>query len=127
MMNWKKRNKSKGQTTFRGLGNESSSILPSGFFSYENDLVTINQGPFSGIKFSLGKIKIRKDLLTGAPRLLYNYEIVDYAGQDPVLVEPSEQLSRIIGAIVVDLLIDEIFIGQTKLEIAKEWQTESNQ
>ena len=112
MLTWKKQKPKSNEK-----GRETAPILPHGFFTYHDGVVTINTGLFEGIQFTIGKIKFRQEVLTNSPQLLYDYKIVEYAGSDPNVLDTSEKLSRIIGAIVVDLLADEIFIRGTNLEI----------
>jgi len=97
---------------------EVKRILPKGYYiSKESNpyIVTLEMGPFKGLQIQLCEdVKIRKDYLTDVPQLLYNYRILYYAGYDENLVETSKELSRILGAIMVELLYDEYSGGLIK-------------
>jgi hypothetical protein len=96
-------------------------ILPEGYYTQDEAnryLVRIQQGPYSGLFIQICEdIKIIEDYLksdphlTGAPQLCYNYRILHYATCDPHECESSKSLSRIIAAISVELLSQEIESG----------------
>jgi hypothetical protein len=93
----------------------SGRILPLGYYTQNEanpHLIRIDQGPYKGLSIQISEdIKIREDALTSNPNLLYNYRILHYADLNPRECESSVQLSRIIGAIAVELLYDEIQNG----------------
>lgn len=82
-------------------------ILPDGFYTVEDVTsegykIRIRQGTFNGVTIFLnGQIKIREEVLTGTPQLLYTSKILDSAGHPDL--ESSVSLSRIIAAMAVEL------------------------
>ena len=87
-------------------------ILPEGYYIRDKSnpyIVNICQGPYNGLKIQISEnIKFNDDCLTATPKLLYNYRILHYADLNPCECETSKKLSRIIAAIVVELLYDTI-------------------
>jgi hypothetical protein len=66
-------------------------------------------GPYQGLVLQICEdIKIITDRLTNTPQLCYNYRILQYSDKEPLECESSKSLSRIIGAIAVELLSEEI-------------------
>jgi hypothetical protein len=92
-------------------------ILPEGYYiRNENNpyIVTLCFGPYKGLKIQICEnIKIRESDLTSSPNLCYNYRCLDYSKYEPLEVESSKVLSRIIAAIVVEFLSEEILEGGT--------------
>jgi hypothetical protein len=89
-------------------------ILPDGYYLRDEAnpyRVKLQMGPYKGLKIQIGeKIKIR-DNLTSSPQMMYNYKILDYSGYETLEVESSKSLSKIIGAIAVEFLSEEILGG----------------
>lgn len=86
--------------------NPKTKVLPDGFYTIEDTTVWLNQGPYRGVSFEIGKIKIRVNQLTGQPNLCYDYSIVDPASFDATLLRSDPKLTRIIAAIIVDEVSD---------------------
>jgi len=73
-------------------------------------------GPFEGLLIQICEgIKIRKEILTSTPQLLYDYRILHYGHLSAHECETSKSLSRIIAAIAVELVSVDIQNG-TKIE-----------
>lgn len=89
-------------SNFLGGPPKEGLCLPKGFYEYEGEDIRIKIGPFSGVLFHLGVIKIREDVLTKTPQLLYDYTILDSASKDASLLRSDPKLSRIIAAIIVE-------------------------
>jgi hypothetical protein len=79
-----------------------NNVLPPGYYSVEGNSVRLKDGPYRGVTFNIGKIKIRQEVLTNAPQLLYDYEITQNGSFDPDLLKSDPNFSRIIAAIIVD-------------------------
>jgi hypothetical protein len=92
-------------------------ILPEGYYTRDKAnpfLVRLRQGPYKGLYIQiLEDIKIREESLTTTPQLLYNYRILHYGSLNPQECETSKSLSRIIAAIAVEFLSEEIEGGGT--------------
>ena len=70
------------------------------------------QGPYKGLKIQISEnIKIRKEFFTSTPNLCYNYRVLNYGSFSSTEVDSSKSLSRIIGAIAVEFLSEEILKG----------------
>ncbi len=82
----------------------TSNILPDGYYDIQDDTVRLNQGPYRGISFVIGRIKFRENALTGQPNLCYDYTIDDSASFDATLLRSDPKLSRIIAAVIMDEL-----------------------
>lgn len=91
----------KQTNNFLGGPPKEGLILPEGYYAYDGENVLLIMGPFAGVSFHLGKIKIREDVLTKQPQLLYDYTILDSASFDASLLRSDPKLSRIIAAIIV--------------------------
>ena len=104
-------------------------ILPIGYYSRDENnpnIVRLLIGPYAGLKLHInGNIKIRSSDLTSAPQLCYNYRVLDYAQFDELEIEKSKSLSRIIAAIVVEFISEDILAGGT-IESVKWQKPESN-
>lgn len=103
------------------MSQKNNQILPNGYYRItskgaieENGAlysIKLLQGPFRGVKFTLAdKIKIREDVESGNPQLIYDWKVIDFAGYGSD-IDSSIILSRIIGAIAVELLSGEIENG----------------
>jgi hypothetical protein len=95
-------------------------ILPKGYYlvmegaSSAFHTVKLSMGPWTNVAIEFAdKIKIREDALTGTPQLLYNYKVVDFAKYNPRDVETSPSLSKIVAAIAVELLSEQLEYGAT--------------
>jgi hypothetical protein len=90
-------------------------ILPDGYYTRDVAnpyLIRLQMGPYKGLYIQICEnIKIRELMLTSAPQLCYNYRILDYSKYEPLEVESSKVLSRIIAAIAVEFLSEEILEG----------------
>ena len=89
-------------------------ILPDGYYLRDEAnpyRVLLQMGPYKGLKLQICEnIKIREDL-TKTPQICYNYIVLDYASYEQLEVESSKSLSRIIAAIAVEFLSEEILGG----------------
>jgi len=94
---------------------QPSKIFPEGYYTSDESnpyIVRIKMGPFKGVTIQICEnIKIRKDVLTGTPQLCYDYRVLQTGPFDVRECETSKILSRIIAAIAVEILSDEIHKG----------------
>lgn len=90
-------------------------ILPSGYYTQDKtnpNRIRLRQGPYTGLQFEImDKIKIREEFLTSTPQLIYNSMIVDYGKHNPTECDSSKILCRIIAAIAVELISEDIQNG----------------
>jgi hypothetical protein len=91
---------------------KTNKILPDGYYLRDENnpyLVRLLMGPYKGLTIQICEnIKIRQDHLTSTPQMLYNYRILHYGDLNPRECETSKSLSRIIAAIAVEFLSEEI-------------------
>jgi hypothetical protein len=92
-----------------------TSILPTGYYKRDPGnpyLVRLLMGPYQGLVIQIMEnIKIRTDYLTGTPQLCYDYRVLHYGSYESRECESSVSLSRIIAAIAVEFLAEEILGG----------------
>ena len=92
-------------------------ILPEGYYIRDEAnpyIVRLQMGPYKGLQLQLCEnIKIRETELTTVPQLCYNYRVLNYGSYEPLECESSKSLSRIIAAIAVEFLSEEILEGGT--------------
>ena len=93
----------------------TNKILPDGYYIRDKAnpyLVRLQQGPWKGLNIQICEgIKIRNEFLTSRPQLCYDYRVLDYSSFEPLEVESSKSLSRIIAAIAVEFLSEEMLCG----------------